>query len=95
MTQKELEEFREERGLTNSLLFEDPSYDTACIGLSNDDRFIYSYDRMIMWLMENDDMSEEEAIDFISYNTERAIPYFEKDGQKTPIICYDFPQELL
>ena len=43
---------------------------------------------MITHLMETDGMTEEDAIDFISYNTERAIPYA---GSMAPIILYPIP----
>jgi hypothetical protein len=32
---------------------------------------------MVEYLMEEDDMTEEEAIEFIDYNTLRTVPYIE------------------
>lgn len=63
----------------------DFSYDTALIGVTADDRAVYDYELMVQWLMENQDMSEEDAADWISYNTIRALPYFGEDG---PIILF-------
>lgn len=40
---------------------------------------------MIEHLIQEDDMSYEEAIDFISYNTIRSLPYA---GEGAPIIMY-------
>lgn len=50
-------------------LFEMPSYETALIGLSSDNRAIYDYDLMVSYLIYNDGMTEEEAEEFIRYNT--------------------------
>lgn len=67
-------------------IFENPDYIDAVIGISDDDRVIYDYDLMVQSLMKEDGMSEEEAIDFISYNTMRTIPYMEN----APIIIRRF-----
>ena len=69
--------------LEDSIIFENPSYETAIIGydvISN--RIRNDYDKMIDYLVEHDNMTHEDAMDFISYNTLRALPYV-KNG---PII---------
>lgn len=58
----------------------DFSFDSALIGVSHDDRAIYDYDLMVQWLMEEEGFTEEEAIDWIDYNTIRALPYMGADG---------------
>ena len=63
----------------------DYSYDDALIGVSEDGRAIYDYDKMIEWLMEEEDWSYEEAVDWVNYNTIRALPYM---GEGAPIIMY-------
>lgn len=81
---------RENRDLLNELEYEDavilenPDYDSAIIGVSEDRRVIYDFDKMVEHLMETDGMTDEEAIEFIEYNTIRALPYF----QNAPIIMY-------
>ncbi len=70
-------------GLEEAIIFENPDYDSAIIGTSHDDRVIYSFEKMVKHLMEQDNMTEEEAIEFIEYNTIRAIPYF---GPGAPIV---------
>lgn len=67
----------------NSIVLDDESYDNSIIGVTLDGRIIYDYDLMIEELMQDDDCSMEEAIDWIEYNTLRAIPYM---GNKAPII---------
>lgn len=71
------------------LLFSNPSYESALIGVSHDDRAIYDYDLMIKYLMETDGISEIDAIEFIDYNTIRALSYY--DG--APIIMFKMEPE--
>lgn len=50
------------------LIFENPSYDDAFIGITDDNRAAYDYDKMVEWLVREEDMTYEEAIEFIDYN---------------------------
>ena len=61
------------------------SYDDALIGISEDNRAVYDYDKMVKWLIEEESFTEIEAIEWIDYNTIRALPYM---GDKAPIIMY-------
>lgn len=61
------------------------SYDTALIGVTYDNRAVYDFEKMIEWLVETEDFTYEEAIEWIEYNTIRAIPYM---GSDSPIIMY-------
>ena len=63
----------------------DFSYDNALIGVSHDGRAIYNFDLMIDWLMEKEGWSDIEAIEWLEFNTIRALPYMGKDA---PIIMY-------
>lgn len=92
MNKEELKEFLVERGYEEVIVFENPDYADACIGVSSDDRAVYSYDKMIQHLMVTDDMTMEEAIEFIDYNTIRALPYM---GDKGPVVVYDFGEDVL
>lgn len=60
-------------------------YDDALIGVSEDNRAIYDYDKMIEWLINKESLTYEDAVDWINYNTIRALPYM---GDKAPIIMY-------
>ena len=80
MTARErIEEMTEE----NVIIFDNPSYDTAFVGLSNDNRAIYDYDLMIDYLINNDKMTYQEAAEFIEYNTLNA--YY---SEYQPIIMF-------
>lgn len=97
MTQEELRDKLHEMGLDATVFFENSDYNTAVIGLSSEDSLIYDYDKMVEYLMETDGMSADDAEDWISYNTIRAIPYC-RVGHK-PIVmysmtCEDLPYEV-
>lgn len=68
-----------------------PDFGEECvIGVSSDDRVIYSFDKMVEYLV-NDGMSDIDAIDYLEYNTLRSIPYLDNriDGKgKAPIVMY-------
>lgn len=56
-------------GFEDFIIFENPDYDSAIIGITDDNQVVYDYDKMILFLEQEDNMSYEEAADFISYNT--------------------------
>ena len=60
-------------------------YSSAFIGVSTDNRAVYDYEKMVEWLISTEGFTEEEAIEWIDYNTPRAIGYF---GEDAPIIMY-------
>lgn len=87
MTIKEqLEKYYIEDEETSIILFESPSYDEAFVGLTMDDRAVYDYDKMVECLITEDNMTYEEAAEFIDYNTVRSLPYV---GDKGPVIIHN------
>lgn len=74
-----------DNGYDDVVYLTDYSYDDALIGVSHDNRAIYDYDLMVQWLMKHEGMTEESAIEWIDYNTIRAIGYF---GDGAPIVMY-------
>ena len=88
MNSNYLEEIKQwlcDQGNEESIVFENPDYVTAIIGVSEDGRVIYDYNLMIESLMHSDNMTYDEACEFIDYNTIRALPYM---GEKAPIVMY-------
>lgn len=61
------------------------SYDTALIGVTEDNRAVYDFEKMVEWLVETEGFTSEEAVEWIEYNTVRALPYF---GEEAPVIMY-------
>lgn len=61
------------------------SYDDALIGVTEDGRAVYDFDKMVEWLMNEEGFTDTEAIEWIEFNTLRALPYM---GDRAPIIMY-------
>ena len=84
-------ELLNEMGYEDLVVFENPSYDSAIVGVNEDQtRVVYDFEKMVGYLMENDDMEYEDAVEFIEYNTIRAIPYFPNG----PIVIYPIDDYL-
>ena len=66
-----------------SIIFDNAAYDNSIIGTTLDGRVIYELTLMVDEYMIENGCCEEDAIEWIEYNTMRALPYF---GDKTPII---------
>ena len=71
-----------EKGYDDVIVFRNPDYTTALIGLTQDGNTVYDSDLMLTWLIVNEDMTEEEAEDFICYNDSF---YY---GEGYPIVYY-------
>lgn len=83
MTYKEICDYAEEKEV-DIVLLENPKFENSIIGLSSDGRAIYDLELMIKDLMVENKISYEEALEFIEYNTIRALSYFDN----APIILY-------
>ena len=75
-----IQELAQEDG---TVILRDPDYADALIGITEEERAVYDLNKMVECLVQNDEMTEDEALDFIMYNTFRALPYM---GDKAPII---------
>lgn len=82
MTYEEVCKYSEDQEIEIKV-FSNPSYKNSIIGISYDNRVIY--DLMIEELMEEEDLSFEDVLEFLEYNTLRALPYM---GGDVPIILY-------
>lgn len=83
-TLEDVKNLIEEYEYDDVVVFDNPSYASAFIGISNDNRAIYDYNKMVEFLMEEEDFGEIEAIEFIEFNSIRSLPYYEN----SPIIMY-------
>ena len=72
-------------GYEESIVFDNPSYDDAIIGVTTDGNVVYDFNLMVDSLMNHEGMNEPDAIEFIEYNTIRAIPYA---GEFAPVVMY-------
>lgn len=82
MTYEELCKYSEDQEIELKV-FSNPSFNNSIIGISYDGRVIYDFDLMIEDLMEEESIDFEDALEFIEYNTLRALPYM---GDNAPII---------
>lgn len=74
-----------EAGYEDVVIFGNPSYDDAFIGVSESNCAVYDYWKMVDWLMCKEGLSTvDEAVEWLEYNTIRALPYTEN----APIIVY-------
>ena len=84
--EKTAEEILEEHGYDDVLILKDESYDSALVGVTSDNRAVYSYNKMVEWYMNKNNSTSEEAMEWIDYNTIRALPYM---GAGAPIVMFD------
>lgn len=84
-TVDEVKEYLCEHGYEGTIVFENPGYAEAFVGVSEDGRAVYDFEKMVVCLQEDDGMEEIDAIEFIEYNTIRAIPYI---GHGAPVVFY-------
>ena len=68
-------------GYEGTIFFTNPSYEDAFLGVSSDDIAIYDYEKMVESLVNHEDMTEDEAREFIDYNA----TFYIEGG---PIILY-------
>lgn len=79
---KAITAYAEENGVEIKIL-DNHAYDDSVLGVTEDNRIVYSYERMVQEFMQDEDCSEEEAQEWVDYNTLRALPYL---GEDAPIV---------
>lgn len=84
LTYADIEQYVLDCGLEdeNVILFDNPAYADAFIGMSSDNRAVYDFDKMVSALVEEDDMTEEDAIEYLDYNVIGA------HIENSPIVVY-------
>lgn len=58
----------------------------AIIDVTTDERIVYSYERITECLMETDDISEEDAIEYVDYNV---VGSLNPKIEESPIIIHE------
>ena len=84
-TENDIRELITDYEYDDVVIFSNPDYASAFIGISENNRAVYDYDKMVKHLIDKDCMTDIEAIEFIEYNTIRALPYYEN----APIIIHN------
>lgn len=81
---KALDEYAIEREMTVKV-FDDRAYDNSIVGITDGGVLVYDYEKMVEEIMEEDGCEEIEAVEWIEYNTMRALPYM---GDGAPIVIH-------
>ena len=69
----------------DAVIFDNKSYDNSIIGVTSDGRVVYDFDLMVAELMKDENWTEDEAVEWIEYNTIWALSDAE---ESTPIVMY-------
>lgn len=75
----------EVQGFDGVILFAGDSYDTALLGITEDCRAVYDFNKMVEWVMEAQGINQDAAMEWIGYNTIGDLPNM---GPFGPIIMY-------
>ena len=91
MTKDDINELVAEYGFDDDgvIIFENYDYASAFIGFTHDGRAVYNYELMLDYLIDEQGFIYEDAVEWIDYNTIRAIGYNSKD----PIILFPINNE--
>lgn len=99
MTNEELKEeiecfVMDQDELDHIIVLEGDEFADGCIGITDDNHLVYSYDRLVDSLAEAYEKNGMEdpyvaAMEFIDYNTIRSLPYMRSEGYE-PIIIHEF-----
>lgn len=89
---KALKNYCNDYGLDDLLILDNHAYDKSIIGISNDGRLIYDYESMVREYCHDEKCSEDDAVEWIEYNTERALPYM---GDGAPIIINETKDSII
>ena len=71
----------------DAVLFDNPSFDKSVVGLTTDGQIVCSLRSMVQELCEDDNIQEDEAREFVDYNTIRMLPYI--SAETRPVIIDD------
>lgn len=88
----------DEDELNDIVLLEGDEFADGAIGLTEDNRVVYGYERLVKILAgaygeegQSDEEKETTAIEWIEVNTIRSLPYMNSQGLKAPLIIREFP----
>ena len=72
-----------------TILYRNPDFHTAIIGVTTDYHAVYDYKRMVEYLMIHENFTYEESVEWIDYNTLRT---YSSEGLM-PIVIYPVKQD--
>lgn len=78
----------DEEILNQIVVLEGDEFADGCIGISEDNHLIYSYERLVESLSKVYG-SETDAVEWLEYNTIRSLPHMSSYGNE-PLIIHEF-----
>lgn len=94
MTNNELKEMirdivMDDDELNQIIVLEGDEFADGAIGLTSENHLVYDYDKLVESLVKHNGWTEEEAIEWLDYNTFGSMAYMSTIG-KEPIIITSF-----
>lgn len=90
---KALDAMIEDQGIEEEvLILDDHAYDKSIIGLTEDGRLVYDFDKMVKEFAEDEQCDELDAIEWLEYNTMRDLPYM---GERAPIVIMNNVESIM
>lgn len=86
MINNKIRDFLNNEGFS-CIILDNPSFDNSIIGFTTQDKLVYDFELMVEEYMKDYNVERTEAIEFLSYNTVRAIPYM---GPNAPVVINKF-----
>ena len=87
-----IEENSIEEDCGDVLMLDNHAYDRSIVGITVDGKLVYDYEKMVEEFMDDEGCDELEALEWLEYNTMRALPYM---GERRPIILIENRAGLL
>lgn len=87
MDAEEMRKMLVANGFENAVLLDNPDLTRAIIGITEDERLVYSYSIMIDLLFESGNFTLDEAIEFVNVETMQAIDCIKTNK---PIVIREF-----
>ena len=76
----------------DAVILDNHDYDGSIIGVTEDGRLVYDLERMYAEFAKDEGCDIDEAVEWVEYNTLRALPYM---GEKAPIILSVSKEEIM
>lgn len=87
-----VEEHEIQENYGSTIILDNHAYDNSVVGITEDGILVYDFDKMVEEFMEDEGCDELDAIEWLEYNTLRALPYM---GDRRPILIMDNKQKII
>lgn len=81
-----IEEHEIQETYGDTIILDNHAYDNSIVGITSDGILVYDFNKMVDEYVEDEGCDEFDAVEWLEYNTLRALPYM---GERRPIIIMD------